>query len=57
VVTSLLEEPTVQRLETEAWELQQYYDEVKETTCIISITQKLEKMQEAKPLREQVDAA
>ena len=56
VVTNLQEDPTLQRLETEAQELQQRYDEVKVTMRTIALTQRLEKLQEAKMLKEQVDA-
>ena len=36
-------------------ELQQCYDEVKGTTRIVALTQRLAKLQEAKQLKEQVD--
>jgi len=57
VLTSLQEDPNVQRLETEAHEIQQRYHEVKGTAQTIVLTQRLEKLQEAKQLKEQVDAA
>jgi len=56
LVTSLQEDPNVQQLETEEMELQLNYDEVKATTCTITITWRLAKLQEAKALKEQVDA-
>ena len=48
VLTSLQEDPNIQRLETKACELQQHYDEVKGTTQTVMLTQRLTKMQEAK---------
>ena len=42
------EEPNVQRLEMEAHELQQCYDKVNGTTRIVALTQRLEKLQDAK---------
>ena len=57
VVTSLQEDPNVQRLEMEVRELQQLYDKFKVMTRTISITQRLAQLQEAKALKEQVDVA
>ena len=57
VLTSLQEDPTVQRLEIEARELQQCYDEVKWIVRTVSLTLRLAKLQEAKALKELVDVA
>lgn len=57
VLTTLQEDPNIQCLETEACKLQQRDDEVKGTMQTISLTQKLMRMQQAKALKEQVDAA
>ena len=38
VVTNLQEDPTLKRLETEDWELQQQYDEVKATAHTVALT-------------------
>ena len=56
VLTTLQEDPNLERLETEARELQQRYDEVKGTTLMVSLTQRLARMQQEKALKEQVDA-
>jgi len=52
---SLQEYPNLQRLNTEARKLQQWYDESRATMCIITITQRLAKLQEAKELKEQAE--
>ena len=52
VLTSLKEDPNVQRLETEVRELQQRYEEVKGTVCTVALTHRLVKLQEAKTLKE-----
>ena len=57
VVTSLWEDSNVQRLETEAWELQQRYEEVKETVRTVTITQRLMRLQEEMVLKYKVEAA
>jgi len=46
----------MQRLETEARELQQCYDEVTGIVRTVALTQRLVKLQEAKALKEKVDA-
>jgi hypothetical protein len=56
VFISLQEDPNIQRLETEARELQQQYDTVKGTAQAVALTQRLVRMQQAKALTEQVDA-
>jgi len=55
VLTSLQEDPNIQRLEIEARELQQQYENVRGTTQTIILTQQLAKMQQARSLKEQVD--
>ena len=55
VLTTLQEDPNIQHLETEARELQQWYDSVRGTTQIVVLTQQLARMQEAKALKEKVD--
>lgn len=57
VLINLQDDPTMERLETEVRELEQCYDEVKGTTHTVSLTQRLTRLQEAKALKEQVDAA
>lgn len=52
VLTSLQEDPNVHRLEIEVRELQEHYDEVKGTTHIVALTERLVKLQEAKALKE-----
>ena len=51
------EDPNVQRVETEVSELQQRYNEVKGIAQTVTLTQRLAKLQEAKQLKERVDAA
>lgn len=48
LLTSLQEDPNVQWLEIEAWELQQCYDKVKGTMRTITLTERLAKLQEGK---------
>jgi len=38
VLTNLQEHPNIQCLEIEAWEPQQHYDSVKETTQMVALT-------------------
>ena len=57
VVTSLLEDPTMQLLSTKIYELQQQYDEVRATSRAIATTQRLTELQEAKKLLAQVEVA
>jgi len=57
VLTTLQEDPNIQHLETEARELPQQYDSVRGTVQIVVLTQQLARMQQAKALKEQVDAA
>lgn len=54
--TSLQEDPSLQQVETEAWELQQAYDKVQGTTEMVTITHCLAKMREAQVLKAQVYA-
>lgn len=56
VLMNLQEDPNIQRLETEACELQQQYDRVKGTVQMVALTQRLVRMQQAKVLKAQVDA-
>lgn len=56
VLTDLQEETNIERLETEAHELQQHYDSVKGTTQMVALTQRLAQMQQAKALKEKLDA-
>lgn len=56
VLTNLQEDPNIQRLETEARELQQQYDSVRGTAQTVVLTQRPTQMQHAKALKEQVDA-
>lgn len=55
VVTTLQEDPNLQRLKTETHELLQQYDEVQATTCTVAIAQHLAKLQEGKKLLTQVE--
>lgn len=48
---SLQEDPTIQRLETEAWQLQQAYDNIRGTAQMVALTQRVAKMKEAQALR------
>ena len=57
VLTTLQEDPKVECLKTEACELQQRYDKVKWTSQMVSLTQRLARMLEAKELKEQMDVA
>lgn len=57
MLASLQEDPTIQQVEIEAWELQQAYDIVRGTTKMVAIMQQLAKMEEAQALKAQVDAA
>lgn len=57
VLTTLQEDPNIQRLETEVHELQQQYDDIKGTTQTVALTQRLARIQQVKALKEQVDAA
>ena len=57
VLTSLQEDPNIQRLEIDTRELQVQYDSVRGTTQMVVLTQQLAKLQHAKALKEQVDAA
>ena len=57
VLTTLQEDPNIQRLETKARELQQQYDSIRGTAQTVILTQLLARMQQAKALKEQVDAA
>jgi len=57
VLTTLQEDLNIQRLEIEASELLQKYDEIKGTIQMVSLTQRLTRMQQAKALKEKVDAA
>lgn len=57
VVTNLQEDPNLQILETQEKELQQRYDEFNATTCTITFTQGLEKLEEEKALKEHVYVA
>lgn len=56
VVMTLQEDPTLQVLNTEVIELQQQYDEVRETTRTVAIAQCFAKLQEVKTLLTQVEA-
>jgi len=56
VLMTLLEDPNIQQLETKACELQEYYDNIRGTAQTIFLTQWLARMQQAKALKEQVDA-
>lgn len=56
-LSSLQEDPTIQRLETEAWQIQHAYDIIRGIAQTIALTQRLAKMKEAQALKEQVDAA
>lgn len=56
-LTGLQEDPTLRRLETEARELQQAYDQLRGTAQTIAITQRLAKIREAQDLKIQADAA
>lgn len=57
VLTTLQEDPTIQRLEIEARELQMQYDSVHGIAQTVVLTQRLARLQQAKELKEQVDAA
>ena len=57
VLTTLQEDLNIQRLETKVHKLQQQYDEIKGTTQTMAFTQRLLQRQQAKVLKEQVDAA
>ena len=52
VLTSLQEDPTIQHLETDAWELQMKYDSVCEMAQTVILTQQLAKQQQAKALKD-----
>lgn len=52
VISTLQEDSNIQHLETEAHELQNKYDEVKENVQMVSLTQRLAQMQQAKALKE-----
>lgn len=56
-LTSVQEDPTLQRLEMEAREIQQAYDNSRGNAQTVSITQRLAKMREAQALKIQVDAS
>jgi len=56
-LTSLQEDQILQQLETEAQYLQQAYDNVRGTTQMVALTQRLAKMRVAQALKEQVDVA
>jgi len=56
ILTTLQEDPNIQCLETEAREIQQQYDSVWGTAQMVVLTQRLALMQQAKALKEQVDA-
>jgi len=56
-LTSLQEDPTLQHLETEVWELQQAYGNVRGTVEMVTLSQQLAKMRETQALKEQVDTA
>lgn len=51
MLTSLQEDPTLQRLQIEARELQQTYDNFRGTAQMVSIMQCLAKMREAQALK------
>lgn len=55
VLTTLQEDPNMQRMETEAQKLQQQYDNIRETVQTLILTQRLPRMQQSKALKEQVD--
>ena len=57
VLTSLQEDPNIQCLEIEVHKLQDQYGNVRGTTQTFVLTQQLTKMQQARALKEQVDAA
>ena len=52
VLTTLQEDPNIQRLETEARKLQQQYDNIRGTAQTIVLTQWLARMQQDKALKE-----
>lgn len=55
VLTTLQEDPTIQRLETKVRQLQMKYDSVRGTAQTVVLTQQLARLQQAKALKEQVD--
>lgn len=57
MLTSLMDDPMLQQVETEAQELQQEYDKVWGTVQKVAITQRLDKMRDAEALKAQVDMA
>lgn len=57
VLTTLQEDLNVDHLETEAHKIQKRCDEAKGTAQIVSLTQRLARMQEEKVVKEQVDSA
>ena len=56
VLTTLQEDLNVQRLDTEVHKLQQQYDDIKWIAQTLALTQRLKQMQQAKALKEKVDA-
>lgn len=52
---TLQEDPNIQWLEIEARKLQQQYDNIRGTAQTVVLTQQLERMQQAKALKEKVD--
>lgn len=57
VITTLHEDPNLQRLNTEVRELQQQYDEARVMTLIDAISHRLAKMHKEKKLLQQVEVA
>lgn len=55
ILTSLQEDPTIQRVETKVCKLQQAYDTARSTTQMVTITKRLTKMKKAQALKAEVD--